>query len=661
VWSDALEDIDLASCEVVGVQDEGSLKRPVWGPDFTVVSHEILIGKKTDAACFQAFPSNDSRNEMCYKPQEVVIFSEMRHMKALILTANQQQYIFGNVSSTIYHQEGNMWIANTLLGSISQTICTIVREGGDLTKPAVNAVQYNWTDRLFYVATEIIDVEYGVGEQVLDHWAFGPHHAWTDPSTGIIVRMWQPFNGLQVFEPGTWEEGVAIERSGGLFDDLAPNGLKAPPQALPSGSFARINCGDDGFNNNYDRSPVMASRICIMNYAAFAIDYIEAENTRSQQWIGNGDNYAVYGQRCMDLATVAGGSQSGDIFEARVQALVGARMGLDRPVVYTEGWVAEFACRGTTLSFACSLIQNRPDEFAANHHCGEVVEDDVLSLRCETGVISEVSFASYGTPTGSCMVGSLATDWCHADNSQEIVEQKCLGYASCSISASNGVFGDPCARTTKSLVVRVKCDGVSQTNATEVASRPLGHALADMRDLRRARAKVPRSEYRGDNFGNMSKTLNQWLLKHAPRSLNCEQWTVHELQELQMRLLLLRDPQLDEVYHQAQDSRQIRKDLGKISEEWEELNELAKSDMQLARAHRDGHCHEAVMWYVHHIPESLKLQLKDDIALPLLSGRRHVIEPSVDDQASQRVHQAYDYKVTCGDCHAPVFPASVVV
>ena len=35
---------------------------------------------------------------------------------------------------------------------------------------------------------------------------------------------------------------------------------------------------------------------------------------------------------------------------------------------------------------------------------------------------------------------------------------------------------------------------------------------------------------------------------------------------------------------------------------WESLNAKA----ELARMHRDGHCHEAVMWCVHHLPELMK-------------------------------------------------------
>ena len=39
-----------------------------------------------------------------------------------------------------------------------------------------------------------------------------------------------------------------------------------------------------------------------------------------------------------------------------------------------------------------------------------------------------------------------------------------------------------------------------------------------------------------------------------------------------------------------------------MAREWESLNAKA----ELARMHRDGHCHEIVMWYVHHLPESMK-------------------------------------------------------
>jgi len=462
-WADKANKFTPVPCTVDGVYDADSRVRPVWGADFTErKSHEILIGLKQDPACFAAFPANDSVGTHCYKPQECQLYNEMNHYKAFVLVANQGGNawgVTGNVSSTIYHQNTNMWIVNTLLRTklVNQCICTIPREGGDPSKPGVGPIQYNWVDKLFYVATETLDVEYGVGSQLLDHWAFGPHHAWTDPATGLIVRMWQPFNGLQVFGPGAFSKNDAyadaVHKGYHLFDQLSTKGDKAPDWCVKKGSpinTIQINCDDNGF---YDTSK---------------------------------------------------------------------------------------------------------DESA---HWSE--------------------------------------------------------------------------------------------------SPPAGTDKAAASDLRRARTKVPRDEYKGDGFESMAQTLNKYLVKHAPNSRHCDSWTVQELQELQFQLLMLRDTQLDDVYHETDDNRKIAKDIKAMSAEWEELNELASTDPDLQRAHRDGHCHEAVMWYVHHLPEDMKTALKDDIALPLLSFMKHDLKESA--QHGKRVHTAYAEKVTCQSCHAADYPAVVTI
>ena len=57
-----------------------------------------------------------------------------------------------------------------------------------------------------YLGREKIGVEWiqnaGVGKNAktweLDHFIMWSHHAWTDPKTKKIVRMWKSFNGLQV-------------------------------------------------------------------------------------------------------------------------------------------------------------------------------------------------------------------------------------------------------------------------------------------------------------------------------------------------------------------------------------------------------------------------------------------------------------------------------
>ena len=474
VNSDEKDDITIASCSLVDIYDAETRVRPVWGSDVTEFkSHEILIGVKEDPACFQSFPHNDSTATNCYKPQEVQVYADMNKYKALVMKANQGGNawgIVGNVTSTIYHQNEHMWIVNKLSGIVNQCICTEPREGGDATTPAVYPLQYNWVDNLFYVSTEKIGVEYGVGEMELDHWAFGPHHAWTNPATGVIVRMWQPFNGLQIFEPGNWQTGSAYEDASEtishvfakdeinhFFDQLSVDGNKAPDLCTKSGATLntfRIKCDDNGFPSAYDPP--------------------------------------------------------------------------DAP---------------------SSLLDHM--------------------------------------------------------------------------------------------------------------TKPSGTNMAKASDLKRARSKVPGDNFKGDDFQDMSETLNKYLQKHAPKSKDCDQWTMEELQQLQISLLMLRDTQLNDVYHDTDDNRKINKDVQQLVQEWEELNKLASTDPDLARARRDGHCHEAVMWYVHHLPEDTKDLLKDEISLPLLSMMRHDLkETSVH---GERVHRAYQEQVSCASCHSAVFPTEITV
>ncbi|PKP32261.1 MAG: hypothetical protein CVT99_05835 [Bacteroidetes bacterium HGW-Bacteroidetes-16] len=95
---------------------------------------------------------------------------------------------------------------------------------------------------------------------------------------------------------------------------------------------------------------------------------------------------------------------------------------------------------------------------------GEVPEGYNLTLTAPSGkVFTEVLFASYGTPTGSA--GNYAYGWCHANNSQAIVENYSLGNNTFTIPAVNGLFGDPCGGTYKRLYVLAAYDNTAQTIA----------------------------------------------------------------------------------------------------------------------------------------------------------------------------------------------------
>merc|ERR1712072_1560024 len=99
---------------------------------------------------------------------------------------------------------------------------------------------------------------------------------------------------------------------------------------------------------------------------------------------------------------------------------------------------------------------------------------------------------------------------------------------------------------------------------------------------------------------------------------------VEELQQFQTLMLMMRAPEMDDVYRTTSDRRQLRGDEEAHGKRWEELMKLASSlggDHQ--KMHRDGHCHEAVMWFVHHISEPKRQNLAAMLAVPLLPYSKH--------------------------------------
>lgn len=153
----------------------------------------------------------------------------------------------GNVSSAVVAKGPYLWIVNTLPLGVKQCICTEPREGGDHTSAEVFPLQYNWTNRLSFVGLEKIGIEYmqPPTKMVLEHWNYGPHHIWSVPGTGSIIRMWQPFNGLQVFPNGTLPSPV----------DESKLTVLPPPECTSAYRFVvKIKCNASGYPSNYPPS-----------------------------------------------------------------------------------------------------------------------------------------------------------------------------------------------------------------------------------------------------------------------------------------------------------------------------------------------------------------------------------------------------------------------
>jgi len=438
-WGDKNEQIVMPKCSVLaspGVNDTQPV-RPAWAMmgengKFTIENDRfIMIGKKTDPFCFSFFPSNNSVGNQCYRRQtgkfQVDMSGDAKSVRydldLHIPWPSDKFSLFGNISTTIFHHGPNMWIINNLYNLINQCVCVQPLSGGSGTHGAHNPtpvfpVMYNWTNHLNYLSRERVEIEYGVGEMDVDHWVFGPHHAWTPVGSNEIVRMWQPYNGFEVFEPGSFRPGVVNAKD---FENMVP-----PPQCKKKGgALARITCTDDGY----------------------------------------------------------------------------------------------------------------------------------------------------------------------------------------------------------------------PTDKTERDEVP-----AEAEDLRRARTKVPSSQHRGISFGHMAQKLNSFVGQYG-NVKECEDWTTVELQRFQALMLMLKSPELDDLYQSSDDRRALRGDEQEHGNRWERLSTLAVT-LGEEKMHRDGHCHEAVMWFVHHVPETVRNEVANVMALPLLPYTQHSCNSK-----KHEVCDEYLKQVSCQDCH----------
>ena len=81
----------------------------------------------------------------------------------------------------------------------------------------------------------------------------------------------------------------------------------------------------------------------------------------------------------------------------------------------------------------------------------------------------------------------------------------------------------------------------------------MSHTNRERGDPHRARTKVPRVSYTGDNFASMSSVPTKWLFSELRNSRSCDEFSVLELQRLQIVLVTLRDTELNAVYNGTAD------------------------------------------------------------------------------------------------------------
>lgn len=130
--------------------------------------------------------------------------------------------------------------------------------------------------------------------------------------------------------------------------------------------------------------------------------------------------------------------------------------------------------RGTIRSMwrlsSCPIIPASPSSVPPEAKtCALVLEKDkfqtnttgAVELACEAaGTIDAVTFADFGTPTGSCATGFQINASCTSgpeNPAKAVVEKQCLGKHSCMLHANVQEFGHQCLGVPKRLAVQVSC------------------------------------------------------------------------------------------------------------------------------------------------------------------------------------------------------------
>ena len=208
------------------------------------------------------------------------------------------------------------------------------------------------------------------------------------------------------------------------------------------------------------------------------------------------------------------------------------------------------------------------------------------------------------------------------------------------------------------------------------------------RDRDRAHQLVPRARYRSTVLIAANLQLNKHLATHDGISLvACEQFSTIRLRKVLHYLYAHASPELKAIYPSADGRTAQYKSVAQMEAAWELL---PTNDTRV----RDAHCHEAVMWYIHHLSTAeqtrcavpLRVCLTHSLTLrasltPLLVCLTHSVWcasltlyhtltrcvrarmlvqlpslPMADHSVATRAAgdatgKFYDSKVTCQDCH----------
>ena len=98
---------------------------------------------------------------------------------------------------------------------------------------------------------------------------------------------------------------------------------------------------------------IPASKVCVANMGGYDLNWW-LDDLISGNESANSGSYPIDQMRCNEISIE--GLQEGDFIELMVHAVAGVTKAADSAIIYNSGaGTVTYTCRGTTLSFQCTL------------------------------------------------------------------------------------------------------------------------------------------------------------------------------------------------------------------------------------------------------------------------------------------------------------------
>jgi hypothetical protein len=202
------------SCKVLATPEDMKKanmlpKLPLWPKAFVNTGfYEQQIFVRRDPFCLAQIPSMVSNGTHCFKDQEGTFnYDSTQNSLRIDYFKSRTTLPHVNMTEHFYHlSDGTVHPEITKYGKLPSPVCPCISLG-------IGPVSWNWAADAEYVGREHLGIEYMWVTRDVDHWVKGPHHVWTDVETGNVVRLYQPFNGLEVFDPYKYSTTNALPSS----------------------------------------------------------------------------------------------------------------------------------------------------------------------------------------------------------------------------------------------------------------------------------------------------------------------------------------------------------------------------------------------------------------------------------------------------------------